>query len=405
MFRRFFRSEPAAGIVLFLSAALALVIANVGLYDAYHDLLEFHIGGLTLHYWINDALMAIFFLLVGLEIKREIVEGELSTWKSRALPGVAAAGGMLMPALIFAFINRNDAEQLQGWAIPAATDIAFAVGVLTLLGPRVPAALRILLVSIAIFDDLGAIIIIAVFYTASLSFAWLAGGALALIGCVVLNRFGVQRLWPYLAFGVALWICLYHSGIHATLAGVLVALTIPARARGYSPVQILEHRLDNWVSFLVVPLFGFANAGLALSGMGTDDLFGSVSLGVILGLVVGKQIGIFGAIWLAIRSGIAIRPPQLSWVHLYGLSLVCGIGFTMSLFIGGLAYETTPHLIDATKLGVIVGSVISGILGVIVLRRSLEPDESTGTGSATTRRTMRWRQTLRLRREVGASVR
>lgn len=382
MFIRFFRSEPAAGIVLFLSAALALIVANTALNDTYQSVLEYHLGGLSIHHWINDGLMALFFLLVGLEIKREIVEGELSTWGSRALPGLAALGGMVVPALIFAAINRHDADQLQGWAIPAATDIAFAVGVLTLLGPRVPSALRILLVSIAIFDDLGAILVIAVFYTSSLALGWLAGGAGVLIGCVILNRMGVQRISPYLLLGVILWFCLYHSGIHATLAGVLVAMTVPARAKGYSAVQILEHRLDTWVSFLIVPLFGFANAGLVLVGMGTDDLFGSVSLGVILGLVVGKQVGIFGAIWLAVRSGVAVRPMQISWMQMYGLSLICGIGFTMSLFIGGLAFETTPHLMDATKLGVIVGSVVSGVLGAVVLKRTLGSAPETGEQAA-----------------------
>jgi NhaA family Na+:H+ antiporter len=373
MLQRFFRSEPAAGIVLFAAAALALVIANSPLEDPYHDLLHRHLGGLTIHAWINDGLMAVFFLLVGLEIKRETIEGKLATWRSRALPGFAALGGMIAPALVFGLINRGNAEHLDGWAIPAATDIAFAIGVLTLLGPRVPPALRVLLVGIAIADDLGAIVIIAVFYTSALAWGWFAAAAAIWLACFALNRRGVSMLLPYIVLGVALWICVYQSGIHATLAGVLLALTIPSYAKGYSPIQVLEIRLDNWVSFLVIPVFGFANAGLSFSGIGQDELFGSLTLGVTLGLVIGKQVGVFGAILLAVRMRLASKPDGVSWMQLYGLALLCGIGFTMSLFIGGLAFETSPHLMDATRLGVLAGSTLTAIAGAVVLRRTLRP--------------------------------
>jgi NhaA family Na+:H+ antiporter len=371
MLIRFFRSGPAAGIVLFVAALLAIFVANSPLNHFYVESLHRHVAGLSIKHWINDGLMAIFFLQVGLEIKREALEGELSTWHSRILPGIAALGGMIVPALIFAAINLGLTDQLRGWAIPSATDIAFAIGVLTLLGSRIPSALRLLLVSIAIMDDLGAILIIALFYTSSLDPRWLAAAAILWVGCFTLNRVGIVALAPYLALGVLLWICVYNSGIHATLAGVAVALTIPSQVRGFSPIQSLEVRLDRWVSFAILPIFGFANAGIAFSGVTTDMELGRLSLGIVLGLFLGKQIGVMTAFWLAIRTGVARQPVGVDWRQLYGLALLCGIGFTMSLFIGGLAFSAHPHLMDATKIGVLAGSVCSAIAGAIVLRRTV----------------------------------
>jgi NhaA family Na+:H+ antiporter len=371
MLKRFFRSEPAAGIVLFVAAVLAIVVANSSLESRYLDTLHAHLGPLSVEHWINDGLMAIFFLLVGLELKREFIEGELATWPARILPGIAAISGMAVPAIIFALVNTGEREHLRGWAIPSATDIAFAIGVLSLLGPRVPAGLRILLVSIAVMDDLGAIVVIALFYTSGLHLGWLAGAAVVMAAALMLNHRNSLRLTPYLVLGVLLWICVYNSGLHATIAGVLIAFTIPARVKGYSPVQILEHRLDTWVSFVVVPIFGFANAGLSFAGMGFGDLGDSLTLGIILGLLLGKPIGIGVSILVATRFRFANLPAGVSQRQVLGLAMLCGIGFTMSLFIGGLAFADHPHLIDAVKLGVFTGSALAGVLGFIWLRTSL----------------------------------
>jgi NhaA family Na+:H+ antiporter len=317
--------------------------------------------------------MAVFFLLVGLEIKRELLDGQLSTWPRRLLPGVAAAGGMAVPALVYVAVNAGSPETLRGWAIPAATDIAFALGILALIGSRAPASLKVFLTALAILDDLGAVLIIAVFYTANLSLPAL-GGAAAVLGLLVaLNRAGLERLAPYLALGVVLWVLVFMSGVHATVAGVLLALTIPLRRspgrpdEAESPLHRLEHAIQPWSAFLIVPLFGFANAGVSLAGLSWSALLQPVTLGIALGLFVGKQIGVFGTTWLAVRGRLADVPENAGWMQVYGVSLLCGVGFTMSLFIGLLAFPSAPELQDAVKIGVLAGSVASAALGAAVL--------------------------------------
>jgi len=373
--RRLIESEASGGLVLLAVAVLAVIVANSPAADSYFTVLHAYLGGLSVLDWINDGLMALFFLLVGLEIKRELLDGQLSTWPRRMLPGLAAAGGMAVPALIYVAVavSAGSGEALRGWAIPAATDIAFALGVLALLGPRVPVSLKVFLTALAIIDDLGAIAIIAVFYTASLSFVMLALAAVSIAILIGLGRLKVTALWPYLLVGVVLWWFLLESGIHATLAGVALALTIPIqRSPGRpetkaSPLHRLEHGLQPWVAFVVVPVFGFANAGVSFAGMSASALLEPVPLGIALGLFAGKQIGVFGSAFLAIRAGLADRPAKASWLQLYGVALLCGIGFTMSLFIGLLAFPTSPHLQDQTKLGVLCGSAIAAIAGAIVL--------------------------------------
>jgi len=370
MFERFFKSEAAGGIVLMLATILALVIANSPLASGYFDTLHAYIGGLSIHHWINDGLMALFFLLVGLEIRRELGMGELSTWPRRILPGVAALGGMAAPALIYAAVNRGDAVALHGWAIPTATDIAFALGVLALFGARVPLALKVFLTALAILDDLFAVLIIALFYGSGLAPAWLAGAALLAAVLWGLSRVRVTALWPYLLLGLGLWLCVLKSGIHATLAGVILAFVMPSQALPGSPAVRLEHGLSRWVAFAVVPVFAFANAGVSLEGLGLSTLAQPVTLGVAAGLFLGKQMGVFGAAWAAVRLGWAERPPGVTWRALYGVSLLCGIGFTISLFIGALAFRD-PALQDAAKLGVLAGSLLSGLAGLAVLRLAL----------------------------------
>ena len=373
MLQRFLRSEPAAAVVLLASAVLAMLIANSPLGDGYHDLLHQYVFGLSIEHWINDGLMAIFFLLVGLEIKQELLEGELASWRSRALPGLAAVGGMAVPALIFVAVNRSDSLHLDGWAIPSATDIAFAVGVLAVLGSRVPIAVRMLLVGIAIVDDLLAIVVIAVFYSSGIESTWLAGATACVVALFALNRAGVHRLLPYLAVGVALWVTIYNSGLHATLAGVILAFAIPAASTEHqhrSPLKTTEHAIDRWVNFGILPIFGFANAGIAFAGLQRSDVIGTLPLGIVLGLFIGKQVGIFGSIWLLIRLGVAPKPTMLTWNHLYAMSVLCGIGFTMSLFIGGLAFGASPELMNATRIGVIGGSLLSATVGVVLMRRA-----------------------------------
>jgi NhaA family Na+:H+ antiporter len=374
MLLRFFRSEPAAAIVLLLAALSAMIVANTPLGTVYEDVLGTPILGLSVHHWINDALMAVFFLLVGMEIKQEILDGALSTRRARILPGIAAVGGMAIPAIIFVLINLKSPEHLSGWAIPAATDIAFAMGVLAVLGSRVPLAVRVLLVGIAIIDDLLAIVVIALFYTSDLKVTWLAAAALTIAVLVLLNRRSVYSLLPYLAAGVILWICVYQSGIHATLAGVVMAFAIPARSTSdlhRSPMQTTEHAIDKWVNFGVLPLFGFANAGISFAGMGQSDVIGPLPMGVALGLFLGKQLGVFGALWVAIRSGLASKPTGVSWSQLYAMAVLCGIGFTMSLFIGGLAFAESPELMNPVKVGVIGGSICSALTGAFLLKRTL----------------------------------
>lgn len=378
---KFFHSETAGGILLMLATILALLIANSAA-KPYYDLLlslavEVRIGALEiakpLLLWINDGLMAAFFFVVGLELKRELLEGELSNRDSVVLPLIGAVGGMVLPALIYVAFNYQDPAAIQGWAIPAATDIAFAIGVLALLGDRIPSALKLFLVSLAIFDDVGAILIIAIFYTDNLSLGALAISLACLPPLLLLNRFGVTRFAPYIFFGSIMWVAILKSGVHATLAGVVLAMFIPLRDPEnpeVSPLRVLEHDLHGVVSFVILPIFAFANAGIPLKGLGLDALLHPVPLGIAAGLFVGKQVGIFGFCWVAVKIGLARLPQAINWVGLYGAAVVCGIGFTMSLFIGSLAFEDTQvdYFFDE-RLGIILGSLFSGILGYVVLRR------------------------------------
>ncbi len=374
--RLFFHGDSGTGILLILVAAAAIIMANSDMAHAYHALFHDQLAWTpipkldTLHLWINDGVMALFFFLVGLEIKREMLDGELASPARRRLPVLAAIAGMLAPAIVYLGVTGGDPAFQRGWAIPAATDIAFAVGVLSLLGPRVPPSLRLFLLTVAIVDDLGAVAIIALVYTTSLKLGWLALAAAVLIGLAALNRFGVRRGLPYAIGAVILWYAVLHSGVHATVAGVLAALCIPLSLdkRGDSLLLRMEHALAPLSSYLVVPLFGFANAGVALpsgEGAGFGD---ALPLAVALGLFVGKQVGILTAIFGAERFGFAVRPEGTSALQLWGLSLLCGIGFTMSLFIGQLAFPRHPELVEEAKLGVMLGSLVAAILGYAVLR-------------------------------------
>lgn len=366
--------ETESGLLLMASAALALVVANSPLGPAYFAALGAYVGPLSLLHWINDGLMAVFFLLVGLEIKREFLDGQLRTWPDRILPGLGAIGGMAVPALVFVAVNWSSPDTLRGWAIPAATDIAFALGVLALLGPRVPVSLKVFLTALAILDDLGAVVIIAIFYTADLSVPMLGGAAVVAAALAGLNRAGVRALTPYLLLGLVLWVLVLRSGVHATIAGVLLALTVPLRASPgrpddvASPLHHLEHALLPWSAYLVLPVFGFANAGVSLAGFTGPMLLAPVTLGVALGLFVGKQVGVFGLLWLAVRSGLAQRPAGATLAQVYGVALLCGVGFSMSLFIGLLAFAARPDLEAATKVGVLIGSLLSMAVGAAVLR-------------------------------------
>ena len=387
-FRKFFASESSGGIVLAIAAALALVISNSGWADAYVAFTripgELRVGGdalvlaKPLLVWVNDLWMAVFFFLVGLEIKREFVSGELASRAQVVLPAVAALGGMVVPALIYVAINHADTTALRGWAIPAATDIAFAIGIVMLLGARVPASLKIFLTAVAIIDDLGAIVVIALFYTSQLSLTMLGGAAVCLVVLALLNRARVTRVDVYIAVGLVLWVCVLKSGVHATLAGVATALFIPTRdAKGGSPAEALEHGLHPWVAFLVLPMFAFANAGVSLQGMRPSDLLAALPLGIALGLLGGKAIGVFGSAWLLVKTGLATRPKGSSWMQFFGVCVLCGIGFTMSLFIGGLAFEGMDATFETrVKLGVLGGSLLSGVIGALILSRSARSADS-----------------------------
>ncbi len=366
-FQRFVKSEASGGFVLMACAVVALLVANSALAPFYTGGLSTKLGGLSVLHWINDGLMVLFFLLVGLEIKRELVTGQLRSWGDRILPGVAAAGGMIVPALIYVFINRGHSDTLRGWAIPAATDIAFALGVLALFGSRLPVSLKVFLTALAILDDLGAIVIIALFYGSDLSLPLLGLAGVVLVVLIVMNRLGVQILSAYVVLGLVLWVLVLRSGIHATVAGVLLAFCIPINSdEKTSPLHRLEHGLAPWVAFLVLPVFGFANAGVAFTGAG-GFLTDPVTVGVALGLLLGKQLGVFASAWLAIRSGLAPRPAGASLMQLYGVSVLCGIGFTMSLFIGELAFSGIEHVATATKIGVLAGSLLSAVAGSLML--------------------------------------
>ena len=379
--REFLRLESAGGLILVMSAILAMVLANSPLADSYVQLLTLKITVMVesfgvskpLLLWVNDGLMAVFFLLVGLELKREVVEGELSSPEQITLPALAAIGGLIVPAAIYWLINRDNPEGLNGWAVPTATDIAFALAILSLLGSRVPASLKVFLTTIAIFDDLAAIVIIAIFYSGNLSTASLAAAGAGIVVLFALNRLGVKSLAAYLIVGIFIWLFVLKSGVHATLAGIAVAAFIPLKGGDdHSPSRHLEHMLHPWVAYCVLPIFAFANAGLPFAGVSLDAVVGTVSIGIILGLFIGKQIGVFGMTALMIGLGLAKKPEGSSWLMLYGVALLCGVGFTMSLFIGGLAFEHGGFSnIAALKIGVIAGSVASALCGWLVLHLSL----------------------------------
>jgi NhaA family Na+:H+ antiporter len=379
--RAFLSGEAAGGILLMAAAALAMIIANSPIAASYSHILHLIIGPeltpklgpMTIHLWINDGLMAIFFLLVGLEIKREFVDGHLSTWADRALPMVAAAAGMIVPAIIYLAVAGGDPALQRGWAIPAATDIAFAIGVLALLGSRAPASLKLFLTTVAIVDDMGAVAIIALFYTAELNIAALTAAGGIWLSMMMLNRFRVNALWPYLILAALLWYATLLSGVHATIAGVMAAFAIPFRRTFAAPdaedstLHRLEHALVKPVAFFIVPIFGFANAGVSLASISLAALIAPLPLGIALGLFLGKQLGIFTSVWIVVKMGIAARPAHASWMQVYGVALLCGIGFTMSLFIGGLAF-TGADQSDAVKIGVLMGSILSAISGYLILR-------------------------------------
>jgi len=373
--RDFLNSEAAGGLILMVAAAAALVFANAPIASGYFAVLESHIAGLSILHWINDALMAVFFLLVGLEIKRELLDGHLSTAARRILPGLAAAGGMVGPALIYIALNAGSPDNtLRGWAIPTATDIAFALGVLSLLRSRVPISLKVFLTAVAILDDLGAIAVIAAFYTAEISLLWLALSGLMIVLLAFANWAGLERLALYVLLGAFLWFLVFKSGVHATLAGVALAFAIPIhRSPGQpdaaaSPLHRLEHALQPWVTFLIVPLFGLANAGVPLGKL--TVLATPVPLAIAAGLFFGKQIGVFLTVWIVVKMGWARRPDGASFAQIYGVALICGIGFTMSLFIGLLAFPSSPALQEAVKIGVLLGSIVSGLAGATVLMMS-----------------------------------
>ena len=380
---RFFSHEASGGILLGLSAIAALIVANSALQPSYEWLLNLPfavtLGGEGLEkpliLWINDGLMAVFFFLIGLELKREILEGKLKNPRDVILPGLAAVGGMAVPALVYLFFNWGNPDTIGGWAIPAATDIAFALGVLALVGSRVPAALKVFLLTLAILDDLGAIVIIALFYTAELKVDYLFLSLLPLGAMLWLNLKGSHRMAPILLLGVVLWVLVLKSGVHATLAGVITAFLIPLKDKwGKSPLHALEHGLSPYVLFFIVPVFAFANAGVSLAGIELGDMLAPLPLGIALGLIVGKQIGVFGATWATVKLGFAQLPHGVTWAHIYGLSCLAGIGFTMSLFIGSLSFAD-PELMNAVRLGVLSGSLISGVVGFAVLRMSATAQE------------------------------
>lgn len=376
-FTRFFQLEAASGLLLIAAAILALIINNSPLSWLYTGLLDTpvvaQIGALKiakpLLLWINDGLMAMFFLLIGLEVKREVLDGQLSKPSQIVLPGAAAIGGMLVPALIYWFLNRDNPAALSGWAIPTATDIAFALGVLALLGKRVPVSLKLFLMTLAIIDDLGAIVIIAIFYSGELSTLSLGLAAACIASLVAMNRLGVVKLGPYMIIGLILWVCVLKSGVHATLAGVTLAFCIPLRTKNAepSPLLTLEHALHPWVAYGILPLFAFANAGLSLSGVTVESFTHDVPMGIAVGLLLGKTVGVFGLTWLAVKVGIAALPQGANWGQIMGVAILCGIGFTMSLFVGSLAFE--PGVSDYAgmdRMGILTGSILAALIGYAV---------------------------------------
>jgi NhaA family Na+:H+ antiporter len=383
----FFKLETAGGLLLIFSGILAIIISNTPLHS-YYDLLlstpvEIRIGILEvakpLVLWINDGLMAVFFFLIGLELKRELIEGELSDKRNIILPGVGAIGGMAVPALIYTYFNSGDPIAMKGWAIPAATDIAFSLGILALLGSRVPISIKIFLTSLAILDDIGAIVIIALFYTNNITINALIIVAFCILILIVINRRNVESKSIYILIGIIMWIAMLKSGVHATLAGVILAMFIPMKSKmipDYSPLKSMEHDLHSVVAFFILPVFAFANAGISFQGVGLEHLIHPVPLGIALGLIIGNQVGIFGLCWLVIKLNFATLPKGMSWLSLYGTAALCGIGFTMSLFISSLAFEETGvNLLFDERLGIILGSVVSGIIGYLVLNACLNSNK------------------------------
>ncbi|PDT50402.1 Na+/H+ antiporter NhaA [Sinorhizobium fredii] len=381
--RQFLDNEAAGGVVLMVAAVIAVITANSPFADRYFSLLDLYIGPISLQHWINDALMSLFFLLVGLEIKREMLDGQLSSWSRRILPGAAAAGGMLFPALVYLYFNWNDPAALGGWAIPTATDIAFALGVLSLFGNSLPVSLKIFLATLAIVDDLGAVMVIALFYTAELNYLPLAAAGIVIGNLIIFNRMGLTALWPYLSLGGLLLVLVFASGVHPTMAGIMLALTIPLKlapgtseaARDTSPLHKLEHYLQKPVAFLVLPLFGFANAGLSFAGISLSVFSDPLTMGVAIGLFFGKLIGVLGTVGALVKLRLANLPTRANWGQMTGVALLCGIGFTMSLFIGLLAFND-PSIQSRVKVGILLGSVASGVIGSIflaVFRRETVP--------------------------------
>ncbi|MBK5510707.1 MULTISPECIES: Na+/H+ antiporter NhaA [unclassified Pseudomonas] len=376
-FTRFFQLEAASGLLLIAAAALALIINNSSLSWLYNGLLDTpvvaQIGALKiakpLLLWINDGLMAMFFLLIGLEVKREVLDGQLSKPSQIVLPGAAAIGGMVVPALVYWFLNRDDPVALGGWAIPMATDIAFALGVLALLGKRVPVSLKLFLMTLAIIDDLGAIIVIAIFYSGTLSTLSLALAGACIVALIAMNRLGVVKLGPYMLIGLILWVCVLKSGVHATLAGVTLAFCIPLRTKNAepSPLMTLEHALHPWVAYGILPLFAFANAGLSLSGVTVESFTHHVPMGIAAGLLLGKTVGVFGLTWLSVKIGIASLPQGANWGQVLGVAILCGIGFTMSLFVGSLAFVPgASEYAGMDRMGILTGSILAALIGYAV---------------------------------------
>ena len=376
-FKWFFKLEAASGLILLFAAVIALIISNSNLSDLYFSTLDNYLFvginnfgiKLSVLHWINDALMAIFFFFVTLEIKREFLQGELSNIKQALLPIIAAVGGMVVPALIYVFINFGDTETLNGWAIPSATDIAFSLGVLSLLGKRVPLSLKVFLTALAIIDDLGAIVIIALFYSGELSIKYLSLMLLAFIILLVINNFNIKKFFPYLIIGLFLWDFTHNSGIHATIAGVLLAMTIPHRKKekDFSLLLKIEHAISPYVAFGIMPIFAFANAGVSLDGLTFSALLDKVPLGIVLGLFLGKQFGVFIFSYLSIKLKVASMPNNSNWYNLYGVGVLTGIGFTMSLFVGNLAFVENAQYMDGVKIGVLTGSLLSTLMGYFLI--------------------------------------
>ncbi|MGO1298531.1 MAG: Na+/H+ antiporter NhaA [Vibrio sp.] len=377
---KFFKTESSGGVLLVIAAIIAMIVANSPLYDLYNGTLHQYVLGLSVAHWINDGLMAIFFLLIGLEVKRELLDGALQSKETAIFPAIAALGGMLAPALIYVAFNSQDPQAIQGWAIPAATDIAFALGIMALLGPRVPVSLKVFLLALAIIDDLGVIIIIALFYSSDLSTIALGVGFAATAVLFIMNAKRVTSITAYMIVGAILWVAVLKSGVHATLAGVVIGFAIPLKGKSdesYSPLERLEHSLHPYVSFAILPLFAFANAGISLKGVSLEGLTSMLPLGAALGLFIGKPLGIFSFSWIAVKSGIAQLPKGVKMKHIFAVSVLCGIGFTMSIFISSLAFGSElSHYDTYARLGILMGSTTAAVVGFIMLSLSLPKKEN-----------------------------